>query len=39
MEENPKIDYGMPGPHLFNFNGKEDIKKGYEKIIIRINKT
>ena len=36
MEENPKIDYGMPGPlvHFMEKKYKKDMK-----IIIRINKT
>ena len=32
MEENPKIDYGMPGP-LVNFMEKK-YKKGYEKLLL-----
>ena len=32
MEENPKIDYGMPGP-LVHFMEKK-YKKGYEKLLL-----
>lgn len=33
MEENPKIDYGMPGP-LVHFMEKK-YKKGYEKLLLK----
>lgn len=32
MEENPKVDYGMPGP-LVHFMEKK-YKKGYEKLLL-----